>query len=87
MTCQYCGEFAVRDDICYDCWLRVGTTLPEEARSILDTELSKILVLIENGPEEWRHRIEARLRYLRGGQATPEPAFKLTGKIKVRGLK
>lgn len=88
MKCQYCGEFAARDDTCFDCFIRLGDVKPEHARRHLTGELTRFRAAIEKGPSDWKARVDRRLAILRG-EPVAEPAVEpaITGKLKVRGLK
>lgn len=83
MKCQHCGEFAVRDDICYDCWVRAGHLEPISQKVKILADLSKIVgMLWKHDPEAPMLRVyQRRLEVARGVSALP------SGPIKVRGLK
>lgn len=90
MKCQYCGEFAARDETCFDCFIRLGDVGPEHARRHLTEELTRFRAAIEKGPGDWKARVDRRLAILRGEPVSaidPATAPAITGKLKVRGLK
>lgn len=80
MKCRFCGEMALRDEICFDCWSRVAGMEDDAARARLIVSLTAMQKAIEKGPAEWKERVARRLSYMTG---QPKPASKL----KVRGLK